>query len=72
MPAWILICRKCKIEFQHSQISGVGMASLYDPPKPIVPLAVNECVCPNCGHSAVYQRKDLLYRASQQRCQRSL
>ena len=45
MRAWILICRKCKIEFQHSQISDVGMASLYDPPKPIVPPTVNECVC---------------------------
>jgi hypothetical protein len=63
MAAWILICRKCKAAFQHSQISDVGMASLYDPPKPMVPQTGHECVCPNCGHSALYLRTDLLYRA---------
>jgi hypothetical protein len=39
------------------------MASLYDPPKPMVPQTGHECVCPNCGHSALYLRTDLLYRA---------
>ncbi len=34
MPKWVLICAKCKIEFEHSQISDVGMASLLLPAKP--------------------------------------
>ena len=63
MPAWILICPKCNSEFQHSQVSDVGMASLSLPAKPEIPPTGNECVCPNCGHSAVYQRTDLMYRA---------
>jgi len=63
MPKWILICGHCKIEFQHSQISDVGLASLILPEKPSIPSSGNTCVCPNCGHSAGYQRTDLLYRA---------
>ena len=27
MPKWVLICKKCQVEFQHSQISDVGMTS---------------------------------------------
>jgi len=63
MSAWVLICRKCKSAFQHSQISDVGMSSLDLPRKPDVPPTGNACVCPNCGHSAIYQRTDPLYRA---------
>jgi predicted nucleic-acid-binding Zn-ribbon protein len=63
MPKWILICPKCRTEFQHSQISDVGMGSLLEPAKPPFAPAGNECVCPNCGHSALYLRTDLLYRA---------
>jgi DNA-directed RNA polymerase subunit RPC12/RpoP len=62
MPAWILICPKCKTEFQHSQISDVGMSSLYLQSKPDISATGNACVCPNCGHSALYRRTDLLYR----------
>ncbi len=28
MSKWILICPKCKTEFEHSQISDVGMSFL--------------------------------------------
>jgi len=62
MPKWILICVNCKLEFQHSQISDVE-ASLYLPRKPTFEPTGNECVCPNCAKSAIYQRTDLLYRA---------
>jgi len=62
MPKWVLQCPNCKTEFQHSQISDVGMASYFDPPKPKVPPAGIECVCPSCGNAAVYLRTDLMYR----------
>jgi hypothetical protein len=61
MAMWILICSTCKVEFQHSQISDVGMSRLLLPQKPITPVG-QECVCPNCGTAALYQRTDLLYR----------
>jgi hypothetical protein len=35
---------------------------LLEPAKPAFALSGNECVCPNCGNSALYQRTDLLYR----------
>jgi hypothetical protein len=63
MAMWILICTNCKSEFQHSQISDVGMASLVLPDKPIIP-AGHKCVCPNCGTAGLYHRTDLLYRAA--------
>jgi predicted nucleic-acid-binding Zn-ribbon protein len=66
MSAWILICPKCKTEFQHSQINDTGMSSLHNlylPAKPDFAPNGNACACPNCGHSALYRRTDLLYRA---------
>jgi len=62
MPIWILICPECKSEFEHSQISDVGMASLLLPEKPSFEPTGNKCVCPSCGTSATYHRTDLLYR----------
>jgi hypothetical protein len=62
MPRWILICANCKFEFHHSQISDVGTAGLAEPAKPSFAPTGNECVCPNCGHSATQLRTDLLYR----------
>jgi hypothetical protein len=63
MPKWILRCVKCNFEFEHSQISDVGMSSLFLQPKPQVPPTGIECVCPHCGKTAAYRRTDLLYRA---------
>ena len=61
MARWILICSNCKSEFQHSQISDVGMARLVLAEKPIIPIG-HKCVCPTCGFGGMYQRTDLLYR----------
>jgi DNA-directed RNA polymerase subunit RPC12/RpoP len=61
MAMWILICSNCKSEFQHSQISDVGMARLVLPEKPEI-RAGHKCVCPNCGTAGSYQRTDLRYR----------
>jgi DNA-directed RNA polymerase subunit RPC12/RpoP len=60
MAKWFLKCVKCGQEFQYSQIDDVGMADFYLPSKPNIP--ENACVCPNCGHSALYKRTDLFYR----------
>jgi DNA-directed RNA polymerase subunit RPC12/RpoP len=62
MAKWILICAKCKSEFEHSQVGDIGMSQLELPVKPDVPTGAT-CVCPNCGHSATYLRTDLLYRS---------
>ena len=63
MSKWILICPKCKTEFEHSQISDVGMSFLMIPLKPEFAATGNECVCPNCRYGATYFRTELLYRA---------
>jgi hypothetical protein len=63
MSKWILICPKCKTEFEHSQISDVGMPYLMIPMKPEFATNGNKCVCPSCGYAATYLRTDLLYRA---------
>jgi len=63
MPKWVLICKNCQAEFQHSQVSDVGMASFYLPLKPELPPENQKCVCPKCGYEGLYKRTDLLYRA---------
>jgi hypothetical protein len=60
-----LFARSVKTEFQHSQINDLGMSSLHNlylPAKPDFAPNGNACACPNCGHSALYRRTDLLYR----------
>jgi hypothetical protein len=63
MSKWILICPKCRTEFEHSQISDAGMSFLMIPAKPEFATARNKCVCPNCAYGATYFRTELLYRA---------
>ena len=63
MAKWVLICKNCQAEFQHSQVNDVGMASFYLPLKPEIPPKGNKCVCPKCGHEYRYRRTDLRYRA---------
>jgi hypothetical protein len=64
MPMWIMVCKRCGVEFQHSQINinDVGMF-LYYVARPEVPADGHKCVCPKCGHEDLYRRTDLLYRA---------
>jgi rRNA maturation endonuclease Nob1 len=57
---WVLQCPKCKTEFEHSQISELGMSLLLLPDKPA--FTRNASVCPSCGQGAVYRRTDLMYR----------
>jgi hypothetical protein len=62
MARWVLVCPKCETEFEHSQIGDAGVASFYEPTKPVFSPTDNKCVCLNCGHSATYLRTNLLYR----------
>ena len=64
MPKWVLICSKCKNEFEHSQIPDVGLAWLLLAEKPPFAPTGNDYVCPNCGYGATYFRTNLLYRDS--------
>jgi hypothetical protein len=63
MPKWIVICAKCKTEFEESKISEVGMVRLPRPTKPEFARTGNDCVCPNCGYAATYFPANLMYRA---------
>ena len=62
MSNWVLVCEKCRAEFRQSQVSYDEMDSFHIPLKPELPPG-NTCVCPNCGHSAVYRRTDWIYKA---------
>lgn len=64
MPTWVLACVKCNFKFEYSQIGDVGMSSWRASVKPDIPPEGNECVCPNCGHNAIYNRTDLVYQAA--------
>jgi hypothetical protein len=55
MAKWILICVKCKTEFQHSQVSDVGMASLFLPGK-TEDLPSSKSTYPSCGYTGTYRR----------------
>jgi hypothetical protein len=61
MTKWVVECTNCTVEFEHSQISDVGMARLYLPPKPQVPPNGAACVCSNCGKRVSDFRTDLVY-----------
>jgi hypothetical protein len=46
MPTWILVCAKCKTEFEHSRVSDIGIGSLLEPAKPAVEPIGNELRMP--------------------------
>jgi hypothetical protein len=69
MARWVLNCPRCKQEFVHSDIPAnvstvrdlfVGFAT-----KPEFPKGGVTMLCPNCKEMALYQRYQLVYRASQ-------
>ena len=68
MAQWVLECHSCGAEFAHSEIYQSG-SSIRDPfttveLKPEFPNGGQSAVCPNCRATAIYQRYELLYRAS--------
>jgi hypothetical protein len=68
MAWWILECQSCGAEFTHSQIYEGG-PSIRDPfthtdIKPEFQNGGESLICPRCMGASVYQRYQLLYRAS--------
>jgi endogenous inhibitor of DNA gyrase (YacG/DUF329 family) len=68
MPQWVLRCPECNANFTHSEIatenqplrdSFAGLAV-----KPEFPEGGMRLECPNCKKSSVYQRHELVFRAT--------
>jgi rRNA maturation endonuclease Nob1 len=63
MASWVLRCVGCKRSFIHSPIVDKRLSDYLSPRKPDFPADGSEMKCPNCGHTALYQRTDLTYQA---------
>ena len=70
MPRWILGCPECHDDFTYSEIAAVHQTSFPDfidllshkiPDFPITGLSLE---CPSCKKTSVYNRRQLIYRAS--------
>jgi len=60
MAAWGLGCVNCNQRLAQFAIEDL-LENLFLPEKPSFPKGGKEFECPNCGHKAMYQRKDLAY-----------
>jgi DNA-directed RNA polymerase subunit RPC12/RpoP len=60
MALWALNCLNCGKEFAHSVIAYRDAERYLSRPKPDFKTAQYEC--PHCGHKAVYERANLIYR----------
>lgn len=58
----MLPCAKCKTPFAYFAIADAGASDYFLPAKPEFSVSGSELECPNCGHKAVYQRTDLIYK----------
>jgi DNA-directed RNA polymerase subunit RPC12/RpoP len=58
--SWALSCLNCGKDFAHSVIAYADAESYLSRPKP--DLVTTEYECPHCGHKAVYERANLIYR----------
>jgi hypothetical protein len=68
MARWVLDCPDCNKDFTHSEISE-NKSLILDPfigsiVKPEFPDGGQSVVCPNCKVTSLYQRYQLIYRAS--------
>jgi hypothetical protein len=62
MASWVLLCRNCRVLFEHSKIATERLADWQLPTKPKLPAGGAEFQCPNCAHVAKYERTDLTYK----------
>jgi hypothetical protein len=62
MPSWVITCRNCRVDFEHTKINNYTLLNFLDPAKPEVPPEGVQLECPKCGHAAIYKRTDLFYR----------
>lgn len=65
MARWTLDCPSCAHQFTHSEIKQEAPAgSLWIDAKPEMPPTGEKLECPQCKASSLYQRHELIYRAS--------
>jgi predicted RNA-binding Zn-ribbon protein involved in translation (DUF1610 family) len=63
MERWVLNCEKCNVDIAYSEVEKVRdpFAAFIKPEFPNGGLKID---CPNCGETSIYQRHQLVYRAS--------
>ena len=61
MASWVLGCKNCKEQFEHSPIEDT-LENFYFAVKPSVSADGESHDCPHCGHNTTYFNSDLLYR----------
>jgi hypothetical protein len=69
MPRWVLACAGCKIEFTHTELPEPRWLPPLDPftghvSKPDIPTGGVNGECPNCKIISLYQRNELVFRAT--------
>jgi DNA-directed RNA polymerase subunit RPC12/RpoP len=62
MPSWMISCRNCSVDFEHTKIDDDTLVNYLDPAKPKLPSEGVELACPKCGHTTLYKRTDFFYR----------
>ena len=64
MPSWFLQCGSCGLTFAESVIADKTIWTfLFPAAKPALPVGGSDFDCPHCGHKAVYETTDFIYRA---------
>jgi DNA-directed RNA polymerase subunit RPC12/RpoP len=63
VPNWVLDCVNCRKQFVYSKIADDVVLSIYPAAKPEFSPGGDELECPHCHHKAIYQRRELTYRA---------
>lgn len=63
MASWMLVCKRCGSEFEHSKI-GDTLADYFLPAKPVIPSAGLKRECPHCKAESDYQQGELKFRVS--------
>ena len=70
MARWTLECCNCHQTFTYTEIPAKGETLHPDPfllwsgPKPEFPRGGIDVACPNCLHHSIYQRYELVFKAS--------
>ena len=64
MARWVLDCPNCNKNFTHTEIPSDVGAFAWSGAKPEFPESGLSVTCPNCNKIAVYQRYELVYKAS--------
>jgi hypothetical protein len=64
MPRWVLNCPECHSDFAHSDVEDARLEDYLFPAKPEFPVDGLRVECPHCHRASLFQRHQLIYRAS--------